>query len=300
MTINAGTSVREISERLEKEGVVRDARFFRIYITLMGYSSKLRAGDYLFESGLAPRQVASKLLRGDFKTYKITIPEGWTVKEIATYLKGLKFVEGDDFSERFLSLSGDKGFIDALNIGWNIKSLEGYLYPSTYEVYKLTDPKKLAFLMTSEFRRKFSEKIEMGGKKLGFKPAEIVVMASIIEKETSKPDEKPVVASVFYNRLKKGMILQSDPTVIYGLKDFDGNLRKQDLANTHKYNTYMHKGLPPGPICNPGEESIMAAMHPAETDYLFFVSKNDGSHIFSKNLEEHNKAVWKYQKGGKK
>lgn len=299
MTIEAGTSVREITDALEKKGVIRCAPCFRAYIGLMGIAPRLRAGDYEFESGLTPLEVTTKLLKGDFKRYRITMPEGWTVKDISNHLKTLPFVVDSDFAERFLHLSKDKDVISKLGFEWDIDNLEGYLFPSTYEVYKLKDPEKLISLMAGEFKARFSSKILEGSARMGFKPVEIVTLASIIEKETSKEEEKPLVASVLYNRLKKGMPLQSDPTVIYGLENYDGNVRKADLMNPHKYNTYVHLGFPPGPICNPGEGSISAALAPAETSYLYFVSRNDGTHVFSETLAEHQKNVNKYQRARK-
>lgn len=296
MTINAGTSVRRISDVLEQKGVVKCAPCFRLYITVMGNASKLRAGDYEFESGLSASEVITKLLTGDFKTYKITFVEGWTVDQMAEYLKTIPFIEGTDFAEKFAQLTKDKEFIENLNIGWETPTLEGYLFPSTYQVYKLKEPEKLIFLMVNEFKRRFADDIEEKSSKFDMSPHEVVVMSSIVEKETGSPEERKLVASVFHNRLKKGMLLQSDPTTIYGLEDFDGNLRKRDLSNPHKYNTYVHPGLPPGPIANAGGASMKATMDPAETDYLFFVSKNNGTHVFTNNLSEHNRNVWEYQK----
>ena len=299
MTIEPGTSVEKISGELEAGGVIKCASCFRIYLGLMGYAPRLRAGDYRFESGLTPDLVTKMLLKGDFRTYKITIVEGWTVKQIADYLKTLPFVVNEDLVPDFLRLTEDKTFIKSQDIGWDIPVLEGYLLPETYKVYKLSDPGKLITTMTGHFKELFREEMLKKSGTLGISPEEIMTLASIIEKETGVESERPLVASVFYNRLKKGMLLQSDPTIIYGLKDYNGNIRKSDILNPHKYNTYVHPGLPPHPICNPGKASIKAALNPAKTDYLFFVSKNDGTHIFTTNLQDHNRAVLKYQKRGR-
>lgn len=295
LRIDGGTSVRKISELLEEKGVIKCASCFRIYITATGNGSKLRAGDYEFESGLTASDVITKLLTGDFKTYKVTFVEGWTVDQMADYLRSLQFIENENFADEFVNLTKDKDFIDTLNISWETPTLEGYLFPSTYEVYKLREPEKLIKLMVGEFKRRFADKIKRKSDQLGLKPHQIVIMSSIVEKETGASGERPLVASVFYNRLERGMLLQSDPTTIYGIKDFDGNLTKRDLANPHKYNTYVHPGLPPGPIANAGEASIKATLNPEDTEYFYFVSKNNGSHVFSKNLSEHNKNVWEYQ-----
>lgn len=298
MTINAGTSVRKISDTLEEKKIIKCASCFRAYIALMGYGSRLRAGDYEFESGLTASDVVGKLLKGDFRTFKVTVVEGWTVNQIADYIRTLPFLENYQLAEEFRALAKDQEFIRSVDIGWETPTLEGYFFPSTYEIYKIKDARKLAYLMANEFKRRFSDVIKEKSAQVGLTPHQVVTIASIIEKETGAPEERPLIASVFYNRLKNGMLLQSDPTTIYGIENFDGNLRKQDLANPHRYNTYVHPGLPPGPIANPGEASIMAALNPAKSDYLYFVSRNDGTHVFSNSLSEHNRLVWEYQKSG--
>lgn len=295
VTIEPGSSVIKITKTLEEAGVIKCTDCFRAYVGVMGLSSKLRAGDFTFPPNITPQQVVRMLLKGDFKTYKFTIPEGWTAVQIASYLQTLPFVKVDGFAEKFLALTKDQQFIDSLEFGWSVSGLEGYLFPNTYEVYKVKEVSKIATVMADEFKKKFSDVILKDSGSLNLTPKQIVVLASIVEKETANSDEKPLVASVFFNRLKKGMFLQSDPTVIYGLKDYDGNITKRDLQNGHPYNTYVHAGLPAGPICNPGQEAIEAVLHPAETEYYYFVSKNDGRHQFSKNYDEHQKAVYKYQ-----
>lgn len=295
ITIDPGTSVIKISKVLEEKGVIKCRMCFRAYIGLAGYSSRLRAGDYQFVSGLTMSEVVTKLLKGDFKRYTLTIPEGWIIKQIADYLKTLPFIVNPDFASDFVNLTNNADYIRGLNIGWDVAGLEGYLFPSTYEVYKLKDAKTLVSLMVGEFKKRFTDPIGIKSGNLNLSPREVVIMASIIERETARPEERSLVASVFYNRLKKGMLIQSDPTVIYGLDNFDGNLRENDLANNHPYNTYVHPGLPPGPICNPGEASIMAALEPAATNYLYFVSRNDGTHKFSETYPEHQAAVLEYQ-----
>lgn len=299
VTIEPGTTVEEISKNLESLHVIQCAPCFKAYIAAMGYSARLRAGDYEFKDGLTPRKVSTMMLKGDFKRYRVTIVEGWTINEIASYLRTLPFLQSQSVVDDFLNLSKDKSFIDSLGIGWDVPALEGYLFPDTYEVYRIKDAKKLIAVMVDEFKRRFSVKILENAKSLGLTPPQVVTMASIIEKETGSGGERPLIASVFYNRLRKGMLLQSDPTIIYGLKDYNGNIRKSDILNPHKYNTYVHPGLPPGPICNPGAESIDAALDPANSNYLYFVSKNDGTHQFSADLSAHNRAVGEYQRGAK-
>jgi len=297
LRIEPGTSVRAITKELSDNNIIKCERCFRAYVVVSNAASKLRAGDYEFESGLTPKDVLVKLLDGDFKTHQFTIPEGWRVTEIAEYISKLPFVENPNIKEEFIRLANDKEYINSLGFDWEVASLEGYLFPSTYRIYKITDAREIISKMVDEFRNRFSEKVQQGANKAGLKPEEVIILASIVEKETGKDEERPLVASVFANRIKINMALQSDPTIIYGLKNFDGNIRKRDISNPHLYNTYVHPGLPPGPISNPGEASIDAVLNPANTDYLFFVSKNDGSHIFSKNYNDHVRAVRKYQRG---
>jgi UPF0755 protein len=174
--------------------------------------------------------------------------------------------------------------------------LEGYLFPDTYHLLREMDPEEVIQMMVHQFRKVFGPDFARWASELGISEREVVILASIIEKETSLSEEKPLVSAVFHNRLRKKIPLQSDPTVIYGIKNFNGNLTKQDLMRPTPYNTYVIAGLPPTPICNPGKDSLLAAVHPAPVSYLYFVSKNDGSHYFSSAIEEHNRAVWKYQK----
>ena len=191
-----------------------------------------------------------------------------------------------------MSLVRDKTRVASYHIDG--PSLEGYLYPDTYLISRDLDARELVDLMVRRFWKVFNDLIR--GQKRDMSLREIVTLASIVEKETGLAEERPVIASVFLNRLKKRMRLESDPTVIYGLKNFDGNLKRKDLRTPNPYNTYTNHGLPPGPIANPGRESLMAVINPAETDYLYFVSRNDGSHCFSTTLKEHNRAVVRYQK----
>jgi UPF0755 protein len=183
------------------------------------------------------------------------------------------------------------------SLGIEADSLEGYLFPDSYLLSKDLKPEDVIEAMVRRFRRVYTSQYSERAKELGFSDHEILTLASMIEKESAIPSEKLLVSGVYHNRLKRNMMLYSCPTVIYGIKDFNGNLTKRDLARYSPYNTYLIRGLPPGPICNPGKEAIEAALYPATTEYLYFVSKNDGSNHFSSTLKEHNIAVWKYQKG---
>ena len=199
--------------------------------------------------------------------------------------------------QQFLSLANDPALLE--QYGVTGPSLEGYLYPDTYHLARGISASTAIDTMVNRFWEVVSP-LRKRAEDVGMKMEDVIILASIVEKETGLAEERPTIASVFLNRLKRGMRLESDPTVIYGLKDFDGNLTREDLMKATHYNTYIIRGLPPGPIANPGLEAIKAVLFPAKTDYLYFVSKNDGSHHFSRTLSEHNKAVQIYQKGGRK
>jgi UPF0755 protein len=227
------------------------------------------------------------------KHHLVTIPEGFTLSQIAQLLENLNLVE----KKGFLQKTSSPAFIDALDLSQTAgATLEGYLFPDTYHVLREMDPEDVIRMMVHRFRKVFGPDFSQGASELGIPERDVVILASIIEKETSLPEEKPLISAVFHNRLKKKFPLQSDPTVIYGIRNFNGNLTKEDLLRPTPYNTYLQAGLPPTPICNPGRDSLRAAVRPAPVPYLYFVSKNDGSHYFSSDIEEHNRAVWKYQK----
>jgi UPF0755 protein len=238
---------------------------------------------------MAPVKILDLLTKGAVINYPVTIPEGYTMKQIA----GLLHSEGLVDREKFLSLAHDRAVLDRHGIpGVN---LEGYLYPDTYQLARGISASTAIETMVRRFWALVGP-LRKRAQDMGMKMEEVIILASIVEKETGLAEERPTIASVFLNRLKRRMRLESDPTVIYGLKDFDGNLRREDLSSPTPYNTYVIRGLPPGPIANPGLEAIKAVLYPAKTNYLYFVSKNDGSHHFSKTFSEHEKAVRIYQK----
>ncbi len=225
--------------------------------------------------------------RGIFQT--VTIPEGLTVKEIAELLEKMQIVSGD----KFIAEAGNTNLLATL--GLNEKGLEGYLFPSTYHFTPSTPEKDIIVTMAEQFRKVSLPVLNQRGGMTSLTSHEILTLASIIEKETGIESERPLVSAVFHNRLQRQMPLQSDPTVIYGLKNFNGNLTRKNLQEPTPYNTYRITGLPPGPICNPGLSSIRAALQPAQVSYIYFVSKNDGTHLFSETIEAHNQAVKTYQ-----
>jgi UPF0755 protein len=287
--VRDGATLRQVSGKLEKEGLITSKELFLLWARLMGYSRKIKAGEYSLNSHMSPVNILKILSKGAIITYPVTVPEGFTRKQIAALLEKKGLLD----SEEFLSATWDSDI--AKRHGISGRGLEGYLYPDTYHFGRGLSAVSIIDAMVKRFQEviaAFREKIEHSGMTM----EEVVILASIVEKETGHPEERPLIASVFLNRLRKRMRLESDPTVIYGLKDFNGNLTRIHLTGHTPYNTYVIQGLPPTPIANPGMEAIKAVLYPAKTDYLYFVSKNDGSHHFSKNLSEHNRAVDIYQK----
>ena len=290
--IEKGEALKGIVYKLGKAQVLRFPRIFLIHVLALGLETRIRTGEYYFNGPITPSVLLSRLLQGEEKTYPLTFIEGWNYREMAFYLSTVDFLNTPDFSETFLQLCEDENFIAGLGI--DAETLEGYLFPETYRVSSNTTPEELIRMMVKTFWILYRQRVEPV-RNVDWPLSKILTLASIIEKETGAPEERPLIASVFHRRLEKGIRLQSDPTVIYGLENFDGNLRKVDLLNPHLYNTYFHAGLPPGPIANPGLESLVAAVRPADTQYLYFVSKGDGTHQFSETIGEHNEAVGKYQ-----
>jgi UPF0755 protein len=291
--IKKGTPLRKVSEVLEQEGIIKNRHLFVFFATILGKKSSIKAGEYEFHPPVPPLKLLSALTKGQVKHHLVTIPEGFTVSQIAQLLENLNLVEKKGFLEK----TSSPAFIDALRLSQFAGStLEGYLFPDTYHVLREMDPEDVIRMMVHRFRKVFGPDFSQGASELGISEREVVILASVIEKETSLSEEKPLISAVFHNRLKKKIPLQSDPTVIYGIRNFNGNLTKEDLLRFTPYNTYLRAGLPPTPICNPGRDSLLAAVRPAPVSYLYFVSKNDGSHYFSSDIEEHNRAVWKYQK----
>jgi len=295
--IRKGMPLSKISAMLEQEGIIRNRHFFVTIATILGKKAGIKAGEYEFHTRMLPLEVLGILAKGQVKLHLVTIVEGFTIYQIAQLLEELNIVD----RRAFLQKASSPAFISSLGLPAETKSiLEGYLFPDTYHLFKGMDPEQVIQIMVRQFKKVFNPDLANRASQLGISQRETVILASIIEKETSLSEEKPIISAVLHNRLKKRIPLQSDPTVIYGIKNFDGNLTKEDLLSPSPYNTYLVNGLPPTPICNPGKDSILAALSPAPVPYLYFVSKNDGSHYFSADFEEHNQAVWKYQKYPKK
>jgi UPF0755 protein len=295
--IKKGSHLKRVSEVLEQEGIIRSRHFFVLLTAILGKKTKIRAGEYDLHTRMLPLEVLDSLVKGQSKQHLVTIPEGYTLSQIAQLFEDSNLVE----KREFLQKASSPAFITALGLSESAgTTLEGFLFPDTYHVLREMEPEELIRMMVHRFKKVFGPDLSHRASELGMSEKEAVILASIIEKETSLPEEKPLISAVFHNRLKRNIPLQSDPTVIYGIKNFDGNLTKEHLLRKTPYNTYLIAGLPPTPICNPGKESLLAALYPAPVSYLYFVSRNDGSHYFSSEIEEHNRAVWKYQKPQRK
>lgn len=284
-----GSSLRRISRALEKEKVIGNAFLFEWLARYQGAEKSLKSGEYEFSAGLKPKAVLSKLVSGLVKYYPITIPEGQNLKEIGKLLAA----RGLTTQDHWLTVTADPHWRGLAKTPG--KNLEGYLFPDTYLIEKRTKVSDLLATMIGLLRKKVAEDKIKEAESKGLNLHSWLTLASLVEKETGIASERPLIAAVFLNRLKKNMLLQTDPSVIYGIENFNGNLTRADLERDTPYNTYTRGGLPPGPICSPGLDSMMAVLNPAETSYLYFVSKGDGSHHFSKTLEEHNHAVNYYQ-----
>lgn len=284
-----GASLRTVSQQLADAGLITRGTYFVWLGRVVGAQRTIQAGDYALRTTMRPMEVMKRLTSGAVVQTGVTIPEGYTIREIAQELEMQKLMP----AQAFLSAAADP----ALRVDAEIRapSLEGYLFPSTYYVTRRTTPMELVQRMLRQFQESTRHLDWSRAAERKLTRHQIVTLASIIEKETSRDDERALVAAVFANRLQRRMPLQSDPTVIYALPDFEGNLHHRDLAVKSPYNTYRVAGLPPGPIANPGLASLEAALHPAEANYLYFVSRNDGTHFFSSTLAEHQKAVARYQ-----
>jgi UPF0755 protein len=289
-TVERGQGLRPVANALEAADLIRDADALTLLARFRGWESALKAGEYGLSAGWTSERILEQITSGRVRTYTAVLPEGIRASEIADRLDDA----GLTSREEFLRVISDEEF--AKSLGIPAPSLEGYLYPETYEIPRDLPPKELARILVQQFDVAWGE-IEAQASNNGLNKHEIVTLASIVEKETAAPEERPLIAGVFLNRLRKGMRLETDPTVIYGIEDFDGNLRRRDLRNKQNpYNTYQIAGLPPGPIASPGAEALRAVVEPADTDYLYFVSRNDGTHVFSKTYRDHVNAVNRYQK----
>lgn len=288
--IPKGSSYPEIVRILGEEGVLRHPAVFRVVVAATMTGTKLQHGEYAFPAPPSPLEVWRKITVGDVAKYHVAIPDGSTLYDIARTLGELELADPGVF----VAAATSRGLVNRLGIPAD--TAEGFLFPDTYLLVKDMKEEEILRIMSRRFTQKFPPDPEESDPADGFTRNEIVTIASIIEKETGVEAEKPLVSAVIRRRLALGMPLQMDPTVIYGLRKFGKPLTKKDLLTPNPYNTYLNRGLPPGPIANPGLSSLVAAMQPAETKYLYFVSRNDGTHRFSETLAEHNHAVAEYRR----
>jgi UPF0755 protein len=288
----AGTSVSGMADRLAGAGVVSDPLTFRLAARLSGADRQLQAGEYRFSEPMSAFQVVTKIAEGDVYTRPITFPEGLTIQEMAVvFEKG-----GMGGAAAFEKAAADVSLAAGFDPG--ARSLEGYLFPSTYALGRQAGADATVRAMVEAFDRAFDPDLRAEAAARGLSVREAVTLASLVEKETAQASERPIVSAVYHNRLTKKMPLQCDPTVVYALMKagrWTGNIRRADLQIKSPYNTYVNPGLPPGPIAAPGRAAIEAAIRPAAVPYLYFVSRNDGTHVFAETLAEHNRNVAEWQ-----
>jgi peptidoglycan lytic transglycosylase G len=294
--IPRGSSIDWISNTLHEKGILRHPLLLKLVFKWKHTETQSKAGEYVFDQPLSPLQLYEKLMKGEISYTVLTIPEGSNVLDVERIMKDKNIPGAQDFETTLISreLLSELHSIDP-----SLQSPEGFLFPETYFVAKREDVLKILITMVREFKKRYGKEEERRASELGMSTVQVITLASLIEKETGKSKERPLISGVFHNRLRKSMLLQCDPTVIYGLLlagEYHGFIKKSDLKYDSPYNTYVFPGLPPGPICNPGQASIRAALFPETTDKLYFVSRNDGSHYFSSTLEEHNRAVQQYQR----
>ena len=287
--VKPGQGFSAFSEMLYKKGIINHPVKFRLFGRIKGYDKSIKAGEYVLSSAMTPKRILEIVVLGKVHLHRLTIPEGYNLRQVARIVAGGGFGAAADF----LKTATDADLVHAKGI--DAPTFEGYLFPDTYYFPKDTTSEKIISTMVKRFWSVFKPEWKNRAKTFGFTIHQVVTLASIIERETGVASERPIISSVFHNRLKKRMRLESDPTVIYGIKDFDGNITRKHLTELTPYNTYKIKGLPPGPIANIGIKAIEAALYPADTRFLFFVSKKDNTHQFSANIKDHNNAVRKYQ-----
>ncbi len=295
--VKKGSGFFQIAKKLQKENLITNVKMFYLLTKFKNKEKDLRVGEYSLDRNMFPSEILDIVSSGKSRIYNVTFQEGLNIFEMADHLEK----RGLGKRDVFLKICHDSKIIKEL-LGFQADSLEGYLFPETYKITKYTGELSLIKLMNHRFREVFSSidyLIASTVKKHKLNSHDVVTLASIVEKEAGKPEERPVIASVFFNRLKRDMRLQTDPTTIYGLWLERGerpfNITKKDLRQKNPYNTYTFRGLPKGPISNPGEDALLAVLKPRKTNFLYFVSRNDGTTMFSENYKQHQKAVQRFQ-----
>ncbi len=289
LVVREGDTLAAIATRLARLGVIRSALVFRLQARFAGRDRRLQPGEYRFDAPLGMTEILDLLATGGAHS-EVTIPEGLSVRDVAALLERAGYGTVDSF----LCVADDPEFLLAAGVPG--PQLEGFLFPDTYRLTPIMSPAEILGAMVRRFHERFDAEHHRQAIGRGMSVNEVLTLASIVEKESGVAAERPLIAGVFYNRLRTGMPLQSDPTVIYAIPSFNGDLTRADLARPSPYNTYQITGLPPGPIANPGLAAIDAVLAPADTPYLYFVSKNDGTHAFATTLAEHNHNVGRYQR----
>ena len=291
VVVQSGQGFKALSTLLNQKGMILHPVKFRLFARIKGYDKRIKAGEYMLSSVMTPEKILEIMVEGKVYLHRLTIPEGYNLKQIARAVENAGFASESDF----LKAAADPDLVHAKGI--DAQTFEGYLFPDTYYFPRGVSPENIISAMVKRFWSVFKPEWKEQTKTLGMTIHQVITLASIIEKETAVADERPIISSVFHNRLKRNMRLESDPTVIYGMGDYNGNITRKDLERPTPYNTYIMKGLPPGPISNTGAKAIEAALYPADTKFLYFVSRNNQTHHFSTNFKDHNRAVQKYQLG---
>jgi len=293
VVVESGKGIQSIAQDLKEEGVIKKTWPFLLGYKLYFSPKSLKAGEYELSLPVSTKKILTILSEGKVFFHPVTIPEGLTRREIAQHLESLGIIEEEDFLEA-CSRTELLGSYDI-----EAENLEGYLFPETYHFSRGISAGTIITILVTQFKTVFTEEWRQRATEINMTPRKVVILASLIEKETSFPEERKLVSSVFHNRLRIRMKLDCDPTIIYAMKEqgtYTGRLLKRHLKLDSPYNTYLRRGLPPGPICNPGQAALEAALYPSDEKYIYFVSKNDGSHVFSRTFNEHQRAVRKYQR----
>lgn len=284
----SGTGIKKLAQQLKNKGLIRSTTHFILMSRLRGAANRLKAGEYRLNNGMSSGEILQKIANGEADYRRFTLPEGYSIYQASELLEQKGYFAGKDFLEACMK----PDLLQQFNIGAD--SCEGYLFPATYNLAVSDTPESLVLQMLQQFEKNYSRIVTKT--ETSFTKHQLITLASLIEKEAVSSDEKPLISSVFHNRLAIGMPLQSDPTAVYGVRAFAGKVSKADIERRSPYNTYLINGLPPGPIGNPGETAIRAAINPQKTDFLYFVARQDGTHQFSRTLQEHNCAVARYLK----
>ena len=293
--VTEGMSFKVIAGTLQKEGIIRYRGYFEIIGRLQGISRKVRVGYYGLSTSMSMWEVLEALRKGKIIEYEVVVPEGYNLYQIGWTLSNTPVISDP---QEFINLVKNKEY--AHSVGIDADTLEGYLFPDTYYLPKGIKLEEIPKKMVQRYKAVFDDSYRRRAEELGFTEQQIITLASIVEKEAKVASERKLISSVYHNRLKKGMRLQADPTAVYGTKAWVTHVTAQDLRRNSPYNTYLHKGLPPGPIANPGQGAILAALYPEPADYLFFVAQGDGSHYFSNDYGAHEKAIDRYRANKKK